>query len=278
MTYLKAIITDVHGHSLEMVTAELSDLGFEAFEETEEGIDAYIPSSLFDHAKVKGVLLKYGVDSSQHLVIKEVDDKNWNEEWESNFKPVIVADRILVRATFHQSIPPLDYEIIIDPKMSFGTGHHETTHMMLEAQLCMDHQGKKVLDIGTGTGILSILACKKGASQIDATDIDEWSISNCQENFGLNGVQNHRIHHGAIKKLTLDPPYDIILANINKNIIMSELELYAQHIKKGGVMLLSGFLDSDVDEISDYCTRFEFELASLKKRNHWACLTFKKNI
>jgi len=199
-------------------------------------------------------------------------------ENERNFKPVVVADRILIRATFHQSALPIDYEIIIDPKMSFGTGHHETTYMMLEAQLDLDHQGKKVLDIGTGTGILSILAFKKGATLIDATDIDEWSISNSQENFSLNGVQNHRIHHGAIKKLTLDPPYDILLANINKNIIMSELEHYSQQIKKGGIMLLSGFLDSDIDEISDYCAKLKLEPASLKKRNHWACITFKKNI
>ena len=278
MTYLKATITDKQTQLLEMVMAELSDLGFEAFEETEKGIEAFIPIHLFDRVKVEGVLSKYGVDSTRHLAIAKIDDINWNEEWEKNFNPVIVADRILIRATFHKSTQPVDYEIIIDPKMSFGTGHHDTTHMMLETQLDLDHSGKMVLDIGTGTGILSILASQKGASRIDATDIDEWSISNCHENFSLNGVQNYRIHHGAIEKLTLDPPYDILLANINKNIIMSELPYYSKHLGKGGIMLLSGFFDSNIDEISDYSTRLNFELTSSKRRNNWACLTFKKNI
>jgi ribosomal protein L11 methyltransferase len=160
--------------------------------------------------------------------------------------------------------------------MSFGTGHHETTSMVLESQLQYEHRDKSVLDVGTGTGILSILAYQKGARRIDATDIDEWSIKNCHENFELNKVKNYRIHQGEIKNLTLEPSYDMVLANINKNIIISEIEHYAKLLKNGGRMLLSGFLVEDTEIIKEYSAKYDLILCASLKKNKWACLTFTK--
>jgi len=252
MSYLKITIAIASGQKDKLI-ANLSMEGYDSFIETQTGIEAYIQKSCFNI----NVLL---------------EDRNWNEEWEKHFEPVFVEDRIVIRASFHEIDRTFPYEILIDPKMTFGTGHHQTTQLMMQAQLGISHQGKKVLDIGTGTGILSVLAHQLGAATIDATDTDEGCIENSKENFILNNVKNYQIHKGAIEKLTFDYSFDIILANINKNVLMAEIGYYKKLMSAGGILLLSGFYEKNVPELIQKAIMHGLKELNSSILDKWACL------
>lgn len=274
MKYLEINIKNPQELS-EMLMAELSEAGYDSFMETEEGIVAYVEVGLFSEERLKEVLSKYQGESVFNIA--ELEDKNWNEEWEKNFQPVEVDGKVIVKASFHKTGEGYPYQIIINPKMSFGTGHHETTYMMIQNQLEVDHRGKKVMDAGTGTGILAILASKLGADSVFAFDIEDWAFENLKENINLNNCANINAAQGTIESLSSPFPfYDIILANINKNVLMREMPRYSAMLEKDGVLVLSGFYCGDIPDLENVAGDASLEVIGQRDRNNWASLVLKK--
>jgi ribosomal protein L11 methyltransferase len=259
----------------EILMAELGQIGYESFVETDEGLSAYITESDFDLAQLQQV-----VDDYQHLTpitfaYEQLETKNWNEEWERNYQPIEVAGQIRVRASYHAPDPAFRYDIVIDPKMSFGTGHHETTTLVMEQQLSLDHHDKSVLDVGSGTGILAILAEMLGATRLTAFDIEEWAYLNAVENAELNGCKHITVFQGTIE----DCPaglYDIVLANINRNILLREIPIYVQFLKPGGTLMVSGFYEFDIADIIQKAEEVDLKVITQKTLNQWAVLRFEK--
>ena len=258
----------------EILLAELSDLPFESFEETEKGLNAYIRKSEWNENILSAVSLMQQPEFNVAVEVREVPPENWNEKWETHFDAIEIDGRCRVRAPFHPH-KEATYEIIIEPKMSFGTGHHETTHMMLEFLLEREVKGKTVLDMGCGTAVLAILAGMKGAEEVDAIDIDPWSYANALENAELNGQERIRVYEGDSRVIP-SKKYDLILANINRNVLLADIPLYADHLKNGGELLLSGFYESDVEVIRDQCREAGLEYQSKRVRNSWVALSCHK--
>lgn len=259
----------------EILMAEIAEAGFDTMMEVEGGFEAYCEGEAYDatllhelRAKYQSVPLSFSFD--------KVEKQNWNEEWEKNVDPIVVDDRCLVRADFHKIEQQYPYEIVITPKMSFGTGHHQTTHLMLKAQLDIDHTGKRVMDAGCGTAILSIMAAKRGASEVEAFDIDEWSVINGQENIENNGCPFIHIQQGKLADFEFAQPFDIILANINKNVLLSEMQAYASYLKRGGLLLLSGFYEHDIADLTAHAGKFALTEIKRDTRETWACLLLGK--
>ncbi len=260
----------------EILIAEMGQLEFDSFVETEVGFEAYIPEDIFNHPAVQVLFNNYRQQTRIWYELKKIPKQNWNQEWETNYEPIQVGDQIYVRATFHDPQPDFPYEIVINPKMSFGTGHHETTSQILALQLEVDHEGKKLLDVGTGTGILAIMAAKLGASQVDATDIDEWCIENSLENFQLNDVSPGFVKKGIIKELDIEGSYDIVIANINTNILLDEMSYYAALIEDNGYLLLSGFYDFDLKKVDEKARSLNLQLQKSVEKNKWTAAIFQK--
>lgn len=276
MTFTK-IIFQTNREFAEILTAELAEMGFDTFEETEKGVDAYILTERYSDSAMREMVKKYETFASIAYKIETIEKENWNEEWEKNYDPIAVDNRCRVRATFHEPDDAFQYEIVITPKMSFGTGHHATTQGMLELQLDGDFSGKSILDVGSGTGILAIMASKLGASYVEATDIDQWCVENGLENFQLNGLQNVDYHKGAIQMLTLNrSAYDIVLANINKNVLLEEMPEYTKVLKKGGTLYLSGFYEEDIPDIKNSTDKHNLFLEKSVIKDNWAALKFSK--
>ncbi len=229
----------------DVIIAELFEIGFDSFQEFDNGFEGSCETSSFSEAAAKEVIKKYREVSYS---LKEEEKVNWNKEWEKNYDPIQVDNKCLVRATFHQPDPSMEYDIVVNPKMSFGTGHHATTYQILSYQMTLDHQDKKVLDVGCGTGILSIMAAKRGASEVMATDIDDWCIENSQENFSLNQVINIQLKKGQVD-VVRDFKFDIVIANINKNVLMDQVKTYSSLLNDNGYLLLSGFYKADVPDL-----------------------------
>ena len=204
----------------------------------------------------------------------EVEQTNWNAEWEKNFKPIQVDDLVSIRAPFHEN-PHLKYDIVIVPKMSFGTGHHETTHMMVQHLLALDLENKKVLDMGCGTGILAIFAEMKGANPVDAIDIDAWCYENSLENIARNNCSHITVFEGD-SALLIDKKYDVIIANINRNILLEDMNIYANCLHENGVLLLSGFYQEDISMIDAEVSKYNLKLESFIERNNWVALKYNK--
>lgn len=260
----------------EILMAELSNLGFESFVENEEGLLAYIQTDLFDDFATKSMLEEYADRTPIVYTFKEIAKQNWNEEWEKNFQPIEIANDIYVRADFHAPPQhPFRHEIIITPKMSFGTGHHETTSMVMEHQLSINHSGKKVLDVGTGTGILAILAEKLGAKYISAFDIDEWSVENTLENIELNHASTIKVRQGSIENEPKDL-FDIVLANINRNILLQQIPEYYNFMQHGAVLVISGFYESDIVDIQTLAESVGLKKVAQLSKNQWASVVFSK--
>ncbi len=260
----------------EILMAELSNVGFESFVETEDGLLAYIQSDIFDDLAIKNVLEDYANRTAISYTLNAIAKQNWNEEWEKNFQPIAIAQDIYVRADFHS--PPQDvfqHEIIITPKMSFGTGHHETTSMVMEHQLNIDHRNKKVLDVGTGTGILAILAEKLGANYISAFDIDEWSVENTIENLELNHCSKVKVRLGTIENEPEDL-FDIVLANINRNILLQQIPDYFKFMNVGAQLIISGFYESDISDIQSLAASVGLKKVAQLSKNQWASIVFLK--
>lgn len=259
----------------EILIAELAQIGFDSFLETEEGIDAYAERDQFDKKSFDEVIAQY-LESAEITVEEGILPKvNWNEEWEKNYDPIAVEDLVYVRASFHPSKPGFKHEIVINPKMSFGTGHHATTFQMLRHQGQIDHHNKRVLDVGSGTGILAIMAHLLGASEVEAFDIDEWCVDNGNENFDLNQLKS-RMGLGTIREVAPKGPYEIILANINKNVLLDEMNIYSSLLASGGYLLLSGFYTEDIEDLMKIASDLNLELTSSQSKDNWAALILQK--
>ena len=278
MNYIE-LVCELNPYSEEsagIIIALLSELGFESFSDENPVVKAWIKENLFNK-DIQNALNDISLPDIQidfkHQIIKE---QNWNETWEKNyFQPILIADKCLVKSTFHTNTPKVKYEILIDPKMSFGTGHHETTSLMIEEILELDVQGKTILDMGCGTGILSILSAQKGAKEIYAIDIDKWSYENTLENLKLNSIKNVHVEQGD-KRIIGSKFFNIIYANINKNVLLEDIPEYASHIHQGGKLLLSGFYTEDFDDIHRLASKSGLELYKKREKNNWQMLGYYK--
>lgn len=265
-------------HFAEILMAEIAETGFDTFMETDKGFEAYGEEQNTSNALIQQVKDKYQHVQPLIFFVDKVAKQNWNEEWEKNVEPIFIEDQIVVRAGFHHIDRKFPYEIVITPKMSFGTGHHQTTHLMLKNQLRLNHAQKQVMDAGCGTAILSIMAAKLGARHIEAFDIDEWSVTNGNENAEVNGTPNIRIRQGKLSDLTFGNPFHIILANINKNVLQAEMPLYASHLVAGGHLLLSGFYASDIPDLLRAAGGHGLAEVHRDSRDQWACLLLQKSL
>ncbi|HPW88545.1 MAG TPA: 50S ribosomal protein L11 methyltransferase [Kaistella chaponensis] len=257
----------------EILMAELIEIGFDSFTEEHDGILAYIQKETFKEEELKEVHLLQNPEIKISYTFQEMPNINWNEEWEKNFSPINVEDKVSIRAEFHgnQNLP---HEIIIQPKMSFGTGHHATTYLMIQQMLDMNFENKTVLDMGCGTSVLAIFAKQQGAGKTVAIDIDEWSVENSIENAARNSVELE-ISQGTAENLGSEN-FDIILANINRNILISDIPTYVSVLNSGGQLLLSGLCFFDVDDILEVCTAQNLTLQKKLQREEWVSLLLEK--
>jgi ribosomal protein L11 methyltransferase len=260
----------------DIVIAELAEIGFDSFLETDQGMDAYIEETLFDRNLYQEVIEKYQITANLAVIEGKMAKVNWNEEWEKNYDPIFVDDKVHIRASFHAPDPKFPYEIVINPKMSFGTGHHATTYLMISHQMEIAHKDARVLDIGSGTGILAIMAHLLGANEIEAFDTDEWCVENGNENFDLNGMTQVRMGHGTVREVKPQGTFDIVLANINKNVLLDELEVYSTLVRGNGKLLLSGFYEHDVDDLVKKANQHHFQLLQVKTKDQWAALSLER--
>ena len=259
----------------EILIAEIANAGFDSFLENESGFEAYAEVDHFDEHQVDEIKKKYREVSPLVFTWDKIEKKNWNEEWEKSYEPIIVDDRCLIRASFHQLEKSYPYEITITPKMSFGTGHHQTTYLMIKAQLDLEHQNKRVMDAGCGTAILSVMATKRGAREVEAFDIDEWSVINGKENIEVNGCSNISIRQGKIRDLSFEDNFDIILANINRNILLDEMPQYAAYLNADGYLLLSGFYEKDIPDLVSRAHQYQLRQIQYDVRESWASVLFQ---
>lgn len=260
----------------EILIAEVAETGFDTFQETATGFEAFAEQEHYDGGLLEEIRQRYNHLHILKFEFSRVEKENWNEQWEKSFNPVIVEDKCIVRAEFHKIEKDYPYEIIITPKMSFGTGHHATTWLMLKLQMETDHTGKRVMDAGCGTCILSIMAEKRGAAFTEAFDIDEWSTVNGKENLENNSCSRIRLRQGTVRTLFFDEHFDIILANINKNILLDEIKDYSIHLKKNGILLLSGFYTSDVQDLAKRAEKFNLKFERQIEKDGWCAMTLCK--
>ena len=278
MNYYELLFTTIttEDYQQDLLINTLGEIGFDTFEELEFGFKAYIPVDDFDRAVLDEALEAYRDMFTFSYEVILIPQKNWNEVWESNFEPIAIKDKIFVRATFHEPRPEFEFEIVRDPKMAFGTGHHQTTSMMLELLLENDMAGKKVLDMGCGTGILAIMASKLGAKEITAIDYDPVCYDSTIENAQLNGIQNITALCGS-KEVIPGEQFDVILANINRNILLDQMQRYSEVLKPDGELYLSGFYETpDLDIIMDEARKYGIKYIIHKLNNNWVAAKFIK--
>lgn len=256
----------------EILIAYLTEAGFESFQETEESFLAFVPRESYDQKQLKNILQRHGITDFQENLIAE---KNWNKLWEQNFQPVVIADKCFVRAPFHKADKKYPFELIIEPQMSFGTAHHDTTALMLDLMLNMNFEGSKVLDMGSGTGILAIMASKKAASEVWAIDNNVWAYTNSMHNIQLNKADGIHVVEGE-KDSIPNVAFDYILANINRNVLLEDIPEYSNHLNSGGKILLSGFLEPDLPEIMQKCTEQGLQMKETLVANEWVAAVFEK--
>lgn len=265
----------------EVLSAVLAEIGFDSFVPTESGCNpllAYIKQSDDDAEALEAVLADFPMpDTTVAYVREEAEDKDWNEEWEKNyFQPLLVDDRCVVASTFHTDVPEAEYRIFINPRMSFGTGHHATTSQMLSEILNADVAGKRVLDMGCGTSILAILARLRGAREVLAVDYDEWCVENSKENIALNGLDGVEVRLGDASALEGENPFDLVLANINRNILLNDMDKYVAVMRQGATILMSGFFVDDVPLLEEAGRKNGLHLLRSHDRDRWACIAFLK--
>ncbi len=259
----------------EILMAYLAELEYESFEEKDDGVLAYVQEPLFDEEALKE-LLKTNLSAMDIWYnYEKIDDRNWNELWESNYQSVVIAEQCLVRAPFHESDPSLKYEIVIEPQMSFGTAHHETTSQILEYILEHNFEGENVLDMGCGTGVLAILAAMKGGKKLEAIDNDEWAYRNSVQNVERNGFPDIKVVQGDAEDLK-GKMFTVIFANINRNILLKDIPAYAKALASGGRIYFSGFYDEDLKIIRDKAEENGLKFINNKSRNRWVAAYFEK--
>lgn len=259
------VITDV-------LSYQLGEIGYESFIVTDKGLDAYIPERDFSTEKLDKLVNNLLVDVKVAYKFKNLEDKNWNKEWEKNyFSPLVVSDKCLVRSSFHPVNQVCEHEIIIDPKMAFGTGHHQTTYLMLQEILKLDLKNKSVLDMGCGTAVLAILAAKMGATRLVAIDFDEWAFNNAKENVIINDQTDIDVRLGTADQIG-DEEFDYIFANINRNVLLQDIKQYAKSLKENGTLIMSGFYLDDVPILKLECEKNNLTYQKLEQRDNWTAI------
>ncbi|MDD6765764.1 MAG: 50S ribosomal protein L11 methyltransferase [bacterium] len=255
----------------DVLAAELGEIGFESFTSDEKGLQGFIPATLYNIAHVEEKLAAFPLEGTTiHYSARPVEDKDWNEEWEKNyFQPIHIGNECQIRASLHPEEPGFRHNILIDPKMAFGTGNHETTYLMIQAMLASDLKGQEVLDMGCGTAVLAILAHQQGAKRIVAIDIDEWAYNNALENIHLNQAEEIQVLLGGAERIAETGTYDTILANINRNILLHDIHHYAQALKEGGQLIMSGFYEEDCPMLEAECRQWGLEPIDRASRNKW---------
>ncbi len=260
----------------DVLTALLGDAGFESFVERPDGIAAYIQANLYNEADLKQTIADYPLpDTGITYSYTEAEDKDWNEEWEKNFfQPIVIDDRCVIHSTFHHDIPQAAYDIVINPQMAFGTGHHETTSLIIGELLDTDLQGKNVLDMGCGTSILAILARMRGAASCTAIDIDDWCVRNSLENIDLNHIEGIQVYQGDASSLADKGPFDVVIANINRNILLADMGHYTARMNQGATLLISGFYTEDIPALQAEAERLGLRYDGQREKNRWAAVRF----
>lgn len=265
---LNEIITDI-------LSAELGAVDFESMVETATGLNAYIPEDRFNETAIQALLSNFPLEVEITFSYKKMENKNWNEEWEKNyFSPVYIADNCVVKSSFHKDVDNKEYTIVINPKMAFGTGHHQTTILMMQEILKADFNNKKVLDMGCGTAILAILASMRGAKEVTAIDIDDWCYDNAIENTKLNNIANVQVKVGDASLLG-DETFDVIIANINRNILMNDMHRYVKVLNPNGVLYMSGFYTEDIPVLEAEAKKHNLVLKHTANRDNWAGVMFE---
>lgn len=265
-------ITPCDENITDLFAAFLADCGYESFVPDETGLTAYINSTLFNNEDVESIIADFPMEVDAKLTVDFIEGKDWNEEWEKNyFQPIVIADQCVIHSTFHKDVPNAKYDIVIDPKMAFGTGHHSTTSLILQTLLETDMKGKSVIDMGTGTGILAILSAMLGAEKVTGIEIDPGAYENALEHVELNNV-NVDVLLGDASRLNELQPADIFIANINRNIILADISSYRKNLKPGGIMLLSGFYESDIAMIERAANALGLEVVSYKEDKDWVAV------
>lgn len=258
----------------DILLAELGELGFDSFVETEEGLKAYISEEFYKKDILKYVFVLTNPEFQIEYTTQEIEQVNWNAEWEKNFDPIVVDEKCRVRAPFHDKGEE-EYDIVMEPKMSFGTGHHATTHMMIQHILKHDFKNKKVLDMGCGTAVLAILAEMRGAQPIDAIDIDEWCFLNSEENIERNNCKHITAEQGEASVLK-GRRYDVVIANINLNILLNDMQTYTETLRENGTIFLSGFYTEDLKKIRLECTKHNLSYVNHYVKDNWVGAKFIK--
>jgi ribosomal protein L11 methyltransferase len=263
----------------DVLAAILCENGYESFVPDETGLTAYVKKELFDSDVLTDVISTFPMDNKITLSYEIIEGQDWNSEWEKNyFQPIVVGDKCVIHSSFHNDVPSAEYDIVIDPKMAFGTGHHATTSLIIRQLLEMDLKDKDVMDMGTGTGILAILCAMRGAKNVSAIEIDEFAYVNAVENVRLNGVPQINVHHGDAALLKEENIVDVFIANINRNIITNDIDSYADNLKLEGLMLLSGFYEEDIPVIMEKAKILGLEYKSHSVQDIWSCLILEKMV
>jgi len=261
----------------DVLASELGEIGFDSFVSTAVGLDAYALETAFDEVKLKDLLDNFPFEASIEYKVTKIESKNWNEEWEKHyFEPIVIGNECVIHSSFHKNVPIAKYDIIIDPKMAFGTGHHETTSLVIGRILQMELQGKSLLDMGCGTAVLAILASMRGARDIVAIDIDTWCTENSIENLQMNHIEGVEVLLGGAELLA-GKYFDIILANINRNILLADMERYADCLSTGGELYMSGFYVQDIPLIESEANRNGLTLIDYHEKNNWVAVKTIKN-
>lgn len=276
ITYTSPIPSEILN---DVLSSELGEIGFESFEEKEDGFYAYVPVTLYNKASIEQKLSDFPIgDVTFHYDLELVKAKNWNEEWEKNyFQPIRIGDQCIIRASFHPEESGFKHTLLIDPKMAFGTGNHDTTRLMITELLDTDLSGKSVLDMGCGTAVLAILARKLGSAEATAIDIDEWAYDNALENIRLNNVNGIEVKLGGAEQIGTDPQFDLILANINRNILLNDMHAYAAAMKPEALLFMSGFYTEDIPVLENEARKNNLTLIKQKESNNWAIIICTKN-
>lgn len=275
---LNCFLTPFNEEISDIIISELCDIDFESFDTQSEYIKAYIPENKFNMTKIENneIINNLKKDYDIKFSIQKIENKDWNAEWEANFQPIVIKDIVCIRGSFHPKNDNCKYDVVINPKMSFGTGHHSTTALMLEHISETVKEGNKVLDMGCGTSLLGIFASMIGAKEVTGIDIDEWAYNNSLENLELNNISNLKVLLGDAERLKELETFNVVLANINRNILINDMHYYIDHLEKGGNLIMSGFYTQDLKMIRNKAEELGLEYINHKEDNNWVAVKFKK--